>query len=610
MALLAEIAEQVADAIQLADPEKRIQYVNKAYEEMFGYSLEEIKGFLPSILNPDESGHMEASIQSAADKGISAEFELPQKRKDGSIIFTRLRISPIKNEDGEIAAWVGIHSDITERRKMEEALRQSEEMFRLIGEKSTDAVILIVNEKIIYVNPEASRIIGYDEEEFLSGNMWIADIVAPEQHDEILDRYRRRMAGGEVPNEYAMDIITREGERRTLDVRVATFEMYGRTAVLFCARDVTERKRMEQRMFVAQKAESVQRLAGGIAHDFNNLLVGIMGNTTLLQSEMGKDERHRSILEQIESASRQAARLTGQLLAYARGGRYQPEVLDTVPLIEESLPLLRASLTSGVELATEFGDDVPCIEADRSQIEQILLNLCLNAAEAMSFRGKLTIRVGFEENENGRWVRICFEDTGPGLPKEVISKIFDPFFSTKGTGRGMGMAAVYGIAQNHGGEIKMENLPGCGAAFTMYLPAVDKEPTATSARKASADTGGGEKILVVDDEDIIRDVAKEILIRKGYDVVTACSGDDALRVLEEIEGISLVILDILMPGLGGQEVCRLIRDKHPDLKVLFSSGYNEPTADDDNETGDGFIQKPYSSSELTNKVREILDYHG
>jgi len=525
---------------------------------------------------------------------------------DGNIYCTT--DTPYAGSNGEPLLIRAIE-DVTERRKMEEALRQSEEMFRLIGEKSTDAVILIVDEKILYVNPETSRIFDYSEEEFLSGNIWITDAVAPEQRDEILDRYRRRMAGEEIPHEYAMDIIKRDGERRTLDVRITTFELYGRTAVLFSARDVTERNRMEQRMLVAQKAESVQRLAGGIAHDFNNLLVGIMGNTTLLQSLMDKDERYHSILEQIESASCQAARLTGQLLAYARGGRYQPEVLDSVRLIEESLPLLRSSLTSGIELATEFGDDVPCIEADRSQIEQILLNLCLNAAEAMSFHGKLTIRAGFEENENGRWVRICFEDTGPGLPKEVMNNIFDPFFSTKGTGRGMGMAAVYGIVQNHGGEIKMENLPVGGAALMMYLPAVDNKPTAKAANKTSADTRGREKILVVDDEDIIRDVAGEILIRKGYDIVTACNGADALRKLEEIDDISLVILDIVMPGMGGQEVCRQIRDLHPNLKVAFSSGYNEPTAYGDNETADGFIRKPYSSSELTSKVREILDNH-
>ena len=585
----------------------KVMYINPAFERLLGYSLDEINRIedLFMLIHPDDlPGALDKLQAHRRGNTEDAPYELRIIRRDGEIrhILGTAEVIEHKGKPAVIANVI----DVTDQRKAQQALEESEEMFRLIGESSADILILSINEKFIYVNPTLCRVTGYDEEELLSGQVDVYSLVAPELRDEIRQRHKRRLLGKDEPSNYETDIITKHGERRTLEVRIATFSFRGRVASLINAHDITERLQIQQKLLAAAKAESVQRLAGGIAHDFNNLLVAIMGNASMLKSDPGIDAGLSKALDQIETAARQAAGLTGQLLAYARGGRYQPAVLNPAQLVEQTLPLLHASLGPAVEIKTVFENNIPSIKADRSQTEQVLMNLGLNSGEAMSMKGELRISIDQVHDLDKPLVRICFEDTGPGVPRSVREKIFDPFFSTKGPGRGMGMAAVYGIMQNHGGTIEMENLPKRGARFTLTFPAVAASPGDVFPDHLSP-RNGAETILIVDDDEMILDVAGTILAGRGYGVVTALGGQRALAELEHRDDIDLVIIDMVMPGMGGEETCEKIKMMYPVIKVIFSSGYDDPGCKKSQRRADGFIQKPYTVAQLTSKIREVLD---
>ena len=733
---LADIAAQINDAVVATDTEGRIIYVNKAFEEMFGYELAEIASEVPFLLDADDTKRQLESFLRAIAEGHGDEFEMRQRHKDGTEFITHLRVSPLQNDEGEIIAWVGILRDITERKRMEETLRQSEEkyraltenhqggvfvnqdgrftyinpavekiigyssdefeglsdqfavvhpddrgyvmdqlsrrfegeklaepyevrvigrggeekrclisavlidykgkpavlgnliditdrhkaeqrvreseeMFRLIGENSGDGVVLVQEGRLIYANPEVTRMSGYTEEDFLSGRIKLNNFFSEDVVGMIKERVEKRSRGEELPTGYVIDLIRSDGARRNIEVKVVNFIWKGKFTTLVTGRDITERKLMEEQMLSAQKAESVQRLAGGIAHDFNNLLVGILGNVTLLKSFTGDDERISKVLDQMEAASRQATGLTGQLLAYARGGRYLPSPLDMPSVVKEMMSLIKATVGDAVKVETDFpGEQLPAIAADRSQLEQVVMNLALNGAEAMSYRGKLTLKVDAVENDEGKWVRLHVEDTGPGLAQDVLEHIFDPFFSTKDTGRGMGMAVVYGIVQNHGGYIEMGNVPHGGAYFILSFPALEITATGLLAEQPEESAGKGETVLIVDDEAVVRDVAKSILEGRGYRVLTASSGEEAFDLLRKGIDIKLLLLDIVMPEMDGIEIAKEIRRDYPGVKVLFTSGFSKPLEESKRDYGDGFIQKPFSARELRAKVRDVLEGRG
>ncbi len=585
----------------------KVMYINPALERLLGYTLDEINRIedLFTLVHPDDlPGALDKLYAHRRGNRNDAPYELRIIRRDGETRHILGTAEVIEHKGGP--AVIANIIDVTDQYKAAKALEESEEMFRLMGESSADIVILTINEKFIYVNPALCRLTGYDEEELLTGKIDIYDLVVPEMRDEIRHRHKQRLLRQDEPTNYELDFITKHGDRRTLDVRIATFNFRGQVASMINAHDITNRLQMQQKLLAAAKAESVQRLAGGIAHDFNNLLVVIMGNASVLKSETGDDAGLRKALDQIETAANQAAGLTGQLLAYARGGRYQPVVLNPARLVEETLPLLKASLGPGVEIKTDFKKDIAAIKADCSQIEQVFMNLGLNSGEAMSMKGELKISIDQVREIDKRFVRIRFEDTGPGLPRGAKEKIFDPFFTTKGPGRGMGMAAVYGIVQNHGGTIELDNLPKKGARFTLIFPAVAGEQVEAHVNNISP-RNGDETILVVDDDEAILDVTGTILTGRGYSVVTALGAETALTELESRDGIDLVILDVVMPGMRGEEACEKIKATHPDVKVIFSSGYNDPEVYAIDRRADGFIQKPYSVAQLTSKIREVLD---
>jgi CheY-like chemotaxis protein len=368
--------------------------------------------------------------------------------------------------------------------------------------------------------------------------------------------------------------------------------------------------------------ESIGLLAGGIAHDFNNILGGILGYTSFVKAQVPLEDRIYPHLETIERSALRAAELTSQLLGFARGGKYVVGPLRINELVRETAELLRGTIEATVVMETGLDPSSPVIEADASQMQQVLMNLCVNARDAMPGGGELKITTtrldtpdaflrSIPEGKGGPFVRIDIADTGIGIDRAIRGKIFDPFFTTKekGKGTGLGLATVYGIVKNHNGFVNVESEMGAGTTFSVYIPAVDKRP-AQVQEIASRPPGGKETVLVVDDEETIRELVKDILEEIGYSVLTAGNGFEAVEIYRERIGkIGLVILDMTMPGMGGRETFEKLRELNPRVRAILSTGYSEDErARQMLAMGvKAFVQKPYRIDDLASTVRRILD---
>ena len=399
----------------------------------------------------------------------------------------------------------------------------------------------------------------------------------------------------------------------------------GRDGIALFLRDVTEKKRFQERFQQTQKLESLGLLAGGIAHDFNNLLTGIIGNTSILLEEVPLESPMHVGLQDVASAAGRASALTQQLLAYAGKGRFVIEPLDLSALVRETSNLIKTSIPMTVELRLHLATDLPAIEGDGSQIQQLVMNLVLNGAEAIGEGkpGVVAVTTGtqmvnatdiqqtFTENEisPGNYVMLDVSDTGCGMSEETVARIFDPFFTTKFSGRGLGLAAATGIVRGHKGALKVHSVPGKGSSFRVLFPASRGVPNRARSNFDEEDLKGSGTILVIDDEEIVRRAARSALEHYGYTVLASESGSDGLELLAKLDyAADLVVLDMTMPGMSGQETLEHLRAVRPDLPVILSSGYNEAEATR-SLTGKGlagFIQKPYSASRLAGQIKIAL----
>ena len=397
----------------------------------------------------------------------------------------------------------------------------------------------------------------------------------------------------------------------------------GNRALESALRQVNEQLEQSQRM------EAIGRLAGGVAHDFNNLLTAIMGHTGLLLKRVSPESELRREVERIDRASRRAATLTRQLLAFSRRQVLRPEVIDLNAVVSDMREMLRRMIGEDVALVASLDQNLGRVRADRGQIEQVIMNLCVNARDAMPRGGWLKIETkneqlpahgaGFDTRlPRGSQVALTISDTGTGMDGQTLERIFDPFFTTKERtkGTGLGLSSVYGIVRQSGGHIRVESEPGAGTTFRIYLPRRSEEATTTAGDVehlpgAAAGSAAQETVLVVEDEDALRELAREILEMHGYAVVEACNGQDALRIYEQHEGaIDLLLTDVVMPVMGGRELARHLEKRQPKLKVLYVSGYTDETAIREGklEPGAEFLAKPFSPDELASKIREVL--HG
>jgi len=479
-------------------------------------------------------------------------------------------------------------------------------------------VLLGADGKLLYTGPP---ILGYEGQEF--GAREVFDLLHPDERPGLPEAFAAFVSrpGAVLTSEHR--VRHKDGSWRWIEA-VSKNLLGDRViaGIVVNYRDVTERKRLEEQFRQTQKLESIGVLAGGVAHDFNNLLTGVLGNATLALEVLGPERAGRSHVEEVIKAAESAAHLTRQLLAYSGKGRFVIQPVDLSELTREMTMLVRTSIPRTVELRLDLAADLPAVEGDRGQLQQLIMNLVINGAESIPVEKPGSVSVttgvqfidhatGFEagvEIQPGMYVKLEVRDTGGGMDPETQTKIFDPFFTTKFSGRGLGLSAALGIVRGHQGAIQVRSAPGQGTTFHVLLPASARTVSRTGREAGRTDLRGSGTILVADDEAVVRRTAQGVLERHGYRVLLAENGREAVEALRGGPDVSLVLLDLTMPVLGGEEALRELRRVRPDVKIVLSSGYNESDAIQRfaGQRLSGFIQKPYTAAQLADNVRTAM----
>ena len=611
--------ENAADIIAVVDVDFKLTNVNRRFEEELGMRREELLGRpVASVMTPESVEHARAHVRELFGGKSQVMFEITVHRADGEVVPFEVNAVPIR-QDGAIRAIEASLRNISERRKRDEALRTSEETNRVLLNAASSAVFLIDARGIVLAANQATRDrMGQGE---LVGRP-IAEFLPPEVAE------RRRQKGLEVirtgrPLEFEDECL---GRSYWTSIHPIHDESGAIIRLAIYSRDITEdkqaaeeRKRLTLQLQQAQKMEAIGTLAGGIAHDFNNLLMAIQGNVSLVLFDLEpSDQRHR-LLTNIEKLVGSGAELTAKLLGYARRGKYESRPLRPNDLVRETAETF-SRMRKDIRIHCDLADDLKPIIADRGQLEQVLLNLFVNAADAMPNGGQLLLETrnathhdipakGYTVNP-GDYVRLSVRDTGVGMDRETMVRIFDPFFTTKrmGRGTGLGLASAYGIVKGHGGYIEVESEMGAGSVFFVYLPATDQPPAPEAKAGRQAEPGAG-TVLLVDDELSVLEVTARMLERLGYTVVMAASGHEALTLYRGDPGrFRLVILDMIMPETGGGEVFDELKRINPEVRVLLASGYSMQGQARTimNRGCTGFIQKPFTMDDLSLKLQAAL----
>ncbi len=595
-------------------------FFNEALCRMYGYSHDEMLGMnYRSYMAPETAKRIFRVYNEVYKTGVPARVvDYESIGKDGSVITPETSVSLLRNAAGEAIGFCGITRDVTERKKTEKALRESEEKYRLLVENANDGIFILHNGMVKFSNPSMEASTGYSAGA-LTGRPFV-DLVDPKDKDAFVEQQRKKSENDQPGDSPTFRIISQANETLWVELNTIPIVWEGQPATLNFLRDVTAQKKMESQFLQAQKMEAVGTLAGGIAHDFNNILMGIQGNASLVLLDVDSHHPHHDKLKGIEQLVKAGAELTKQLLGVARRGKYEIKPTDLNKLIGESTDLFGRTRKE-IDIHKQLQEGVWPVEVDRSQIEQVLLNLYVNAWHAMPEGGSL-----FLETRNmvlddyyvkpfgvvpGRYVRISVTDNGIGMDEETRKRVFDPFFTTKGMGRGtgLGLASAYGIIRNHKGIINVYSEKGQGTTFNLYLPVTEKEVIKEMDLKEEV-VGGKGVILFTDDEEPIAKIGKLILERLGYQVCTAVSGYEAIEIYRQERGrIDLVILDMIMPGINGGDTFDRLKEIDSEVKVLLSSGYSiNGQAKAILDRGcKGFIQKPFNVADLSKKVRQILD---
>jgi two-component system, cell cycle sensor histidine kinase and response regulator CckA len=541
-----------------------------------------------------------------------AEEQLPV---NGEYRWFEVYQSPITIE-GRVIGTVGCTWDITERKTMEGALKESEERYRRLIELSPDAVFIHAGGKFVFLNPSACKLLGVDRPDELYGREAL-DFIHPDQRDMV--RHYINNALDKKGNPPVEELLVRlDGTTIPVEMVLVPHTYQGTDSILAIARDISERKRVQDELVKAQKLESLGVLAGGIAHDFNNILTGILGNISLVRAKLDPSDSISQRLESCEKAAIRATDLTQQLLTFARGGEPVKKLIDPGQLIRESASFVLRG--SNVRTDITVADNLWWIEADSGQISQALNNVLINAIQAMPEGGIVGItalnEIVGEHNTgslpSGIYLKIVIEDQGYGISPKNLPKIFDPYFTTKQKGSGLGLASVYSIIRRHGGTVQVSSTVGVGSMFTIFLPAVSGKRSGCDLMETKDTLAGNGRILIMDDEEIIREVAREILEIAGYQVESCADGREAVERIRDANRkntpFNAVIMDLTVPGgMGGKEAAGLILEIAPDAVLIVSSGYsNDPVIANFRQYGfSGSVVKPFSFGSLAGEVQRL-----
>jgi PAS domain S-box-containing protein len=551
------------------------------------------------------------------------EVEYRLRAKDGSFRWIHSRGACLRDPWGNPSRIAGSHTDITYRKRIEVALRESERKYRKIFEESRDVIFVFdADARLLDINPTAQELLGYSREE-----MFTLDISRDIYVDPgVREKFHRMLFTEGFVKDLQVEMKRADGEIVVvhLSASVTKNEEGSITGYLGTIHDMTEHKKLEQQLLHVQKMESIGLLAGGIAHDFNNLLTAISGYGETIRENIDRENQLlRSSVDQVLLASERARELTHNLLTVSRKQIINPKPLLINTIISEIHSFISRIIGEDIELTTKTCKRKLPVVADRGQIEQVLINLATNARDAMSAGGRLSISVGHKTihsknkeligiDSPGEYAVITVSDTGSGIQEKVRQKIFEPFFTTKevGKGTGLGLSISYGIIKQHNGTISVESTPGSGAVFTIYLPLIQSDVLVAAAKEEVPAKSGSETILVAEDEEIVKQFLTGILQRVGYTVISAANGEEAVtRFKEHNAQISLVISDVVMPKKNGREMCEEIRKLRPDLKFIFISGYTADIILQKGiiEEGVEFVTKPFSKNEILRKIRQVLD---
>ena len=614
------VAETATCGIYIHDG-KRLLYVNKALSEITGYSRAELLTGNPwDIVDPQyRESMLENYARRMRGEPIPHRYEFKIVKKGGGEGWLDFSTNPIQFE-GESCLLATVF-DVTERMRAEQALRKSEERFRELYENANDLIFTTDLEgNITSVNQMTLKVTGFTREEALTKNVF--KIVVPEHQARALESMQKKLMG-EGETRYEIDILAKHDRRITLELATRLIFKDGKPiGAQAIARDVSERRHLEQQLRQAQKMEAIGRLAGGVAHDFNNLLMVIRGYTELMLDGIGKDDPRHSHAEKVLRASDRAHALTQQLLAFGRKQVSAPKIMSLTTVLNDMAKMLPPLIGEDVELTIINDLGLGNVNADPGQVEQVIMNLATNARDTMPGGGRLrieTTNVHIGEIEPlhggvapGKYVLLSVSDSGHGMDEETQARLFEPFFTTKerGKGTGLGLSTVYGIVKQAGGYINFITKKDQGTTFRVYLPRVEKEREESGKVPASKLAyKGTETILLVEDEEEVRKVTRQFLQRNGYKVLEAANGMDALQVAQRYIGaIHMLLTDVVMPAMNGAELRTRLLPLRPNIKVLFMSGYTGDSLPGGAAAigADELLQKPFTFDALSRKVRETL----
>jgi two-component system cell cycle sensor histidine kinase/response regulator CckA len=598
-----------------------MDFISDAIEEISGYPASDFIGnqvrSFASVIHPDDTENMSDAISAQ----LPYEVEYRILRPSGEVRWVYERGRGLRNPDGRVMIDGAIF-DVTERRHAERALAESEAKFRSIVETTKEWIWAEDAEtRLTYTNPAIEDILGYKPEELLGRD--VTELLHEDDRERVAKEHPKWQQEGW--SDLTLRWRHQDGSFRHLESNATPiFGPDGEFAGWWGAdRDVTERVELEDQLRQAQKMEAVGRLAGGIAHDFNNLLMAIQGYGDFALAKLEDVHPAHADVQEVRKAADRAASLTGQLLAFSRKQVLRPEVLDLNDVVRDVEGMLRRLIGEHVEVQLALDPSLPLVRLDRGQIEQVFMNLVLNARDAMPGGGKLTVTTRRIDVSPARAERVIGLEPGPhallvvgdsgfGMDAETRAHALEPFFTTKeqGKGTGLGLATVYGIVSQSGGTLVLDSTPGKGTAVSIFLPVAVETRALPTVPTDGARPAGSETILLAEDEHVVRKLVQEILQQAGYTVLTASDGREALRLSKDHHGaIDLLVTDVVMPGMSGRDVAERLWLARPDTKVLYMSGYTDVAVFDPSvlDPGSAFLQKPFSSADLAQKVREILD---
>ncbi len=600
-------------------------FLNDAACKFWGYQQEALLGKTDHDIFPRE----EADIYWAKDNEVfqseKPDLNIEKQTIDGNLYKIATKKSINKDPHTGDRYNVGTIRDITEQKKAEEAIQREKDMAQqyldiagvMLVALGTDGTVTLINKK-------GCQILGCEEEEIIGKN-WFDNFIPKAMRMEIQDVFDELMQGTSSVRQYNENLVlTKKGTERMVAWHntLLTNDKGDIIGTLSSGEDITENRRLEEQLFQSQKMEAIGRLAGGIAHDFNNALTAIMGYSDIIAKDAEVKDKHRSYIDEIKKSAERAATLTQQLLAFSRKQIMQPKVLNLNTMLKNTKNMLQRMIGEDITFRLQTATPIDMIKVDQGKIEQVVINLAVNARDAMPNGGILEVETknifldhAFCEMHKGanpgNYVLLSVHDTGKGIDNETMKHIFEPFFTTKeiGKGTGLGLATVYGIVRQSGGYIDVQSQEGSGTTVAIYLPRVDKVPETVEKHESKVAEGKNETILFVEDDDMVRNMVAAVLEQYGYNVIEAENGSVAMKRCEQEDKIHLMIADVVMPGISGPDLVRQIITIQPEMKVLYISGYTDDAIVhhgvlDENTP---FLQKPFTPQKLALKVQELLE---